>query len=47
VVAWDAAAPEASDPPESLGPLASAAKTVKLGESAREKVQVTVTAARQ
>jgi hypothetical protein len=42
VLAWDAAAPEASDPPQSLGPLASAAKTVKLGESAHEKVQVTV-----
>ena len=28
--AWDAAAPEASDPPQSLGTLASAAKAVKL-----------------
>jgi protocatechuate 3,4-dioxygenase beta subunit/5-hydroxyisourate hydrolase-like protein (transthyretin family) len=42
VLAWDAAAPEASDPPESLGPLARSAKTVKLGENAHEKVQVTV-----
>jgi hypothetical protein len=42
VLAWDAAAPEASDPPESLGPLANSAKTVKLGENAHEKIQVTV-----
>jgi hypothetical protein len=42
VAAWDAAAPEASDPPQSLGTLASAAKAVKLGENAHEKVQVTV-----
>lgn len=46
VLAWDATAPEASDPPESLGQFANAAKTVKLGESAHEKIQVTVAAAR-
>jgi len=42
VLAWDAATPEAADPPESLGPFASAAKAVKLAENAHEKVQVTV-----
>ncbi|MGD0498019.1 MAG: carboxypeptidase-like regulatory domain-containing protein [Bryobacteraceae bacterium] len=42
VLAWDATTPEASDPPASLGPFASAAKTVKLAENAHEKVRVTV-----
>jgi len=42
VIAWDAAAPEASDPPESLGPFARYAKTVTVGESAHEKLQTTV-----
>jgi hypothetical protein len=42
VVAWDAVAPEASDPPEKLGPLANAAKSVKLAENGHEKVQLTV-----
>jgi hypothetical protein len=46
VLAWDATAPEASDFPESLGQFANAAKTVKLGEGAHEKIQVTVAAAR-
>jgi protocatechuate 3,4-dioxygenase beta subunit len=42
VAAWDAASPEANDPPESLGPFARYAKTVTLGESGHEKAQVTV-----
>jgi hypothetical protein len=42
VVAWDAMAPEAADPPESLGQFASAAKNVTLGEGAHEKLQVAV-----
>jgi hypothetical protein len=42
VFAWDASTPEASDPPGSLTPFARYAKTVTLGASAHEKVQVTV-----
>lgn len=42
VIAWDATAPEVSDPAGSLRQFASAAKAVKLGEGAHEKVQVTV-----
>jgi hypothetical protein len=45
VLAWDAAAPEASDPPESLGPSARYAKTLTLGANGHEKVQVTALAA--
>jgi protocatechuate 3,4-dioxygenase beta subunit len=41
VAAWDAATPEASDPPTSLGASARYAKAVTLGASGHEKVQVT------
>jgi hypothetical protein len=46
VFAWDAGSAEATDPPPSLAPYQSAAKTVRLEQSAREKTQVTVTAAK-
>jgi hypothetical protein len=39
--ALDPTAPEASDPPESLQRLAIAGQTVRLGENAQEKVDVT------
>jgi protocatechuate 3,4-dioxygenase beta subunit len=42
VVAWDASAPEAFDPPEALAPFARYAKTVTLTASAHEKLPVTV-----
>jgi hypothetical protein len=44
VFAWDAAVPEASDPPPSLAPFESAGKPVTLAESARQKIQVTAIA---
>ena len=44
VFAWDAAVPEASDPPPSLAPFESAGKLVTLAESARQKIQVTAIA---
>jgi len=46
VFAWDAGSAEATDPPPSLAPYQSAAKTVRLEQSAREKTQVTVIAAK-
>ena len=44
VFGWDAEAAEANNPPPSLTPYQSAAKTVRLDQAARGKIQVTAIA---